>query len=341
MSFMSGAPPAAVLKKDLNPEISEEAAHELVAQHMADFVAYVVQGGDQFFDLQTDDFVAPLVDAMKFEGSYHMKPACYDEALVNRAEDPTCGHGAPFVNYYAQIEMAGDFDNEKISVHNDDNFHRVYSVAPVHLPQVNNTCDADTTEECVLETITVTQNFYGPKDKLDTGYYPISAHEMKVKMSSSQRVQEKAGNEDADFSALDEAGNKCADINNISLDWGISHASTDSRKRYEKLGQKYVMGDDLGPFNEGPLWIWHYMNYTTSEDKTTVMVQSPMMRTPTSYPIPSARGFHYCKVLSPFRVIEWIYVDSLYEFDGLANSYPEVASDDTYFHDLLDLHLYQ
>lgn len=42
-----------------------------------------------------------------------------------------------------------------------------------------------------------------------------------------------------------------------------------------------------------------------------------MMRTPTDYPIAEARGFHYCKLLSPFRALEWIYVDSLYDRDGI------------------------
>lgn len=46
-----------------------------------------------------------------------------------------------------------------------------------------------------------------------------------------------------------------------------------------------------------------------------------MMRTPNTYPVAAARGFHYCKVLSPFRVIEWIYVDSLFSKDGIKNDY--------------------
>jgi hypothetical protein len=33
-----------------------------------------------------------------------------------------------------------------------------------------------------------------------------------------------------------------------------------------------VIGDDLGPFNAGPLWIWHYMQYNMSEDKKTMTV---------------------------------------------------------------------
>ena len=42
-----------------------------------------------------------------------------------------------------------------------------------------------------------------------------------------------------------------------------------------------------------------------------------MMRTPTDYPIGAAAGFHYCKLLSPFRAMEWIYIDALYDRDGL------------------------
>lgn len=59
------------------------------------------------------------------------------------------------------------------------------------------------------------------------------------------------------------------------------------------------------------------MKYKESEDKKTVTVQSPMMRTPVDYYIGSAAGFHYCKILSPFRVLEWMYTDSLLEFNGL------------------------
>lgn len=85
----------------------------------------------------------------------------------------------------------------------------------------------------------------------------------------------------------------------------------------------------MGPYNEGPLWIWTYMKYTTDNSTGTVTVQSPMMRTPTNYIIRSARGFHYCKVLSPFRVMEWIYTDSLFSNDGIKNDYSneEVVED--------------
>ena len=60
------------------------------------------------------------------------------------------------------------------------------------------------------------------------------------------------------------------------------------------------------------------MSYKESDDKSQMIVQSPMMRTPTDYKIKAAAGFHYCKVLSPFKVMEWIYNDGIFDTDGIA-----------------------
>jgi hypothetical protein len=45
-----------------------------------------------------------------------------------------------------------------------------------------------------------------------------------------------------------------------------------------------------------------------------------MMRTPTDYLISAAAGFHYCKLISPYRAMEWIYVDSLFDHDSLKHN---------------------
>lgn len=126
----------------------------------------------------------------------------------------------------------------------------------------------------------------------------------------------KAGKK-ADFHETDEVGNRCGDINQAALDWALSKANKNAIDRYNKFGKKLVIGDDLGPFNAGPLWIWKYMSYTDNKAKTQTVVQSPMMRTPTDYPIGAAAGFHYCKLLSPFRALEWIYIDSQFDHNGL------------------------
>jgi len=43
--------------------------------------------------------------------------------------------------------MAGNFsDNKNVTVSTDDNFHLVQDVTPIHLAQINNTCDG--TSKC-------------------------------------------------------------------------------------------------------------------------------------------------------------------------------------------------
>lgn len=132
-------------------------------------------------------------------------------------------------------------------------------------------------------------------------------------------MQAKAGYK-SDFHETDELGNNCADINAESIKWAYEKLSPAAKKNYDEFGQKYVVGDDKGPYNAGPLWIWTYMAYEESADKKTVTVQAPMMRTPLDYLVSSAAGFHYCKVLSPFKVLEWMYTDSLFEFNGIKNA---------------------
>ncbi len=51
-----------------------------------------------------------------------------------------------------------------------------------------------------------------------------------------------------------------------------------------------------------------------------MVVKSPMMRTPTDYFIGAASGFHYCKVLSPYKALEWMMVDSLFNKNGIKST---------------------
>jgi len=81
-----------------------------------------------------------------------------------------------------------------------------------------------------------------------------------------------------------------------------------------------VFGQDDGPWNAGPLWIWKYMAYkmiTNEKNERVLEVTSPFMATPTDYKISAAAGFHYCKLMSPAKAIEWIYSDGLRENGSL------------------------
>ena len=255
---------------------------------------------------------------MELEGYAETKPPCNNKPYLVNPSDVKCLHGSPWNQQYSQPMMGGTLSNgEKIS--SNDNFHPVNEVNPVHLAEIDSDCKGDG-KSCTIKMITVTENYYADYDKKDTGFHPQAASEMKSKMSSRQKTQEHAGVKNPDFHKLDETGNRCAEINQASIDWAYSHLSKAAKSNYDKYGQKLVTGNDLGPYNEGPLWINTLMSYKENSSKTQMVVSAPMMRTPTDYIVGSAAGFHYCKVLSPFKALEWMYDDALYNKNGIKST---------------------
>jgi hypothetical protein len=99
--------------------------------------------------------------------------------------------------------MGGDTTDEKVSIHTFDNFHRVYVTTPHHLPQVNNTCPENGPKPCVLQALSVTENYYNRLNEFDTGYFPHAAEEQKAKILSRQNIQWHSGHVNASFDDLD------------------------------------------------------------------------------------------------------------------------------------------
>lgn len=96
MSFMSGVPPEHVMKRDLRPEVTESEAQSAFASQMISFISQVTESSLTIDDTSTSAVLKPLINAMKMEGSYALKPPCNDDPLINRTDDPTCGHGSPW-----------------------------------------------------------------------------------------------------------------------------------------------------------------------------------------------------------------------------------------------------
>ena len=106
----------------------------------------------------------------------------------------------------------------------------------------------------------------------------------------------------------------CKIINQESINWAEKNAGARSLARYKQLGTPIVLGEDKGPYNVGPLWIWTPLSMKKVKDasgREVLEVRSVMMHTPIDYSIAAAAGMHYCKLLSPARVTEWMYVDGL------------------------------
>ena len=119
------------------------------------------------YDKDTKTFVAPIVESLHYEGSYHFKPACFESPLINTVS-PTCTHGSPAIQ--TAQEIMASLTNSKVTLADDDNSHRVYTIVPVHLPEFENYCDG--TSKCTLEAVTVSQNVNSYGDEwLDAGLW--------------------------------------------------------------------------------------------------------------------------------------------------------------------------
>ena len=314
MQFASGDPPFLVKDRDLKPEITEKDAHAMVSTLIAAFLAVHLDSSHQTIlkdQLKlTADFFEPLITAYEMEGFYNFKPPCYDNPHT-----PACITGCEWTET-AQAMMGG-LPTQQID--DVDEFHQITHT--FHLPQIKNNCTLDQ-KDCVLHTLTISQNTYELIDELDTGFVATSAHEIRAKLSSRQAILQAAGYKSVDFNKTD-GGSICRTINEAAYAWAKQHSNSNTLNRFAKLGEPLIFGEDKGPYNAGPLWIYSSLEYKKSKDSAgneVIEIQSPMLRTPTDFYIKLSAGFHYCKLLSPARAIEWIYVDGLRLHDSLNNA---------------------
>ena len=289
-------------------------------------------------------------------------------------EQPGCTASSPWTAYSQQLMINSNIDNNKgIIADTKDSQHIVTEENPsCHLPHIHagtdrisgNTIQNTVVSEnpgsgspslcthpdtCTLTVNTITQLIYENggeidiwridigNDNIDTGYYPITAKEMKSKMKSKQAILQAANytaavnnEEGSTFDDLDsnKLGN-CANINAKSIEYALDNALEKSRNRYEKYGQKMVSSTDgdKDVCKAGPCWIWASLEYNGRRGDNDIIIKSPAFPYENTNPfpcdeklypkddrhvvLPCTAGMHYCKLLSPARVMEWIMVDSL------------------------------
>lgn len=320
MSMVSGSPvPRFVALNDIPADASPSDVQAEVAVVMTAFLSYHLPR-DTMVPARTPsetilrltftkgiDYFGPIIQALELEGSYRLKPSC-NEIVAN--DSRPCWKGSRWAEQIqAHLALL-----PKVQFNVQDALWKVYLVNPVHLPQVHSTCP-QSDENCVLNVTTVSQVTYPLTDILDTGFSANSAFEIRSKFKSRQVLHKASGIKNASFEDLDDNNQVCRDQNALALTYAQEHAPMRIMARFQKRkGIQLQVGEDLGPYNAGPTWIWKDMQYLKKKDeagKPFVEVRSPCMRTPDDYPIALARGFHYCKLLSPARALEWIYTDGL------------------------------
>jgi hypothetical protein len=157
-------------------------------------------------------------------------------------------------------------------------------------------------EKSLLVNISAHADFYG--DFLNTGSF-TAAKQIACKMITGARIAEQMGYEyDAPTSR-----NTCKEANQWAVDTAMELLKgTRSLERFEERGKKICLKDDFDAFfSAGPAWIKEELQYK----ETDACMEISSVKIDTELDSKLFPGVHYCKLLSPARVIDWVFTDSL------------------------------
>ena len=301
--FSNGDTLTSIFKSDLKAEIDLVKAHHQVAKKINQFINYRLNPSNEnkknikLSVQKSKKILDPLIESLILEGNYYLKSPC------SKVKIEDCFYGSPWVTK----SFLRYTHTPKERIKNIDEFRNVWRVFPFFHPSIENSCQKFD-ETCILKTRTISQAVYQPNKKKGFGSPFVAAQELRVKFKSRQSIHEALGQFNVDVKNID-GFDTCKDLNQFALDWGLQKSSSEALARYNKLGTKMVIGNDMGPYINGPKWIWTplSMEFVNNE----LIIRSPSLMTSMDYPISKIRGFQYCKLLSPAKVLEWIYIDSL------------------------------
>jgi hypothetical protein len=349
MSFATGTPSSLIHQLDLKPEVAESDAHTQISKFISAFMSVVAAPSSSAIQIlesgvaSSEALMSPFIEAMQAEGSPWIRTWCNSDFPTNTAcnypkypdaslppgpkPSPTplppsdCICGSPFVRSFAQTIMSNFSSSSHASavIAASDAFHDVSDVHPFHLPHIWNSCKLSDSS-CTLNVTSVTMPILEPADNFDGTRAPISALEFRTKLKSRQATWEAVGLPDTDLDTTDGSLAICRSINELSVSLALKSASASVLKRYTEYGELLVPVDDvksgIGP--EGPKWIQDELKYTRvnrPDGSIVTTVQSWTFDTPNvnhgDVPYIITAGYHYCKILSPARSMEWVMVDSL------------------------------
>ncbi|KAH8049189.1 hypothetical protein JL722_11983 [Aureococcus anophagefferens] len=318
--FADGRP----LDGDLAADLEPAAAIAAVADAVAAFAL------DAPLDLAaTAKFVAPLVAAMELEGSPYLRAPCQSDwptnprartAMARRVTRPRGAGAGPAAAGGLHLRLAlggprpghherlrGERPRERVRRH-ERRVRGRPDVRPFHLPHIFNACDSNDTD-CVLESTTVTM----PIHSLRGDYGPVAASEFRTKLKSRQAMWQAYGLDASDDNATDATSlNTCAHINAAAIAWAKAARACAGALRSRRATRR--RGRREAPIGlTGPTWIKTPPVFRRNDSGVDVTSYSFTIANVRRGDVPFfiTAGFHYCKLLSPLKAMEWIYVDGL------------------------------
>lgn len=149
----------------------------------------------------------------------------------------------------------------------------------------------------------------------------VPASDIGCKLASADRVAQQLNVSSADY----DASLTCKAVNQQAADTArqllkATDAGKNTLARFDARGRPLCFEDDFtAPFNIGPLFVDEHMSI---KDNGTCLVIHSLKLGPLPLDSKIFPGVHYCKFLSPARVLDYMMTDSLKKLSGCLNTDP-------------------
>ncbi|GFO10049.1 hypothetical protein PoB_003655400 [Plakobranchus ocellatus] len=283
--FASGPMPPKVIEMDLKPDITETQAHAEIGRYVSHFLAVT------FSTVQSEVAEAKMqLDNDFMESGTRFQP------LLNMKALDRAGNTCPWAQI-VQGYLAGKLVSRTI-INNVILGEPKFARSKPSLVRVGNRLVISTTTEVKYEW-----NIF------DVSINKESPREISVKMKSREAIEKALGSyPEAEVLMLNKNSiPTCRFMNEQALNLALKNSTIAAQERYKSRGRPLTFKDDI-VYGTGIKWLAAPL--ALDEDDKGLSVQSVGRYEPmSSAAFPGM--YYYCKVLSPYRAMEWINVDSL------------------------------
>ena len=259
--------------RDLKPELDDVEAVHATSSTIAQFIDFQCLGDKDASQEKssllakvsaTEAYIAPLLEAMAMEGSYHMSTPCHycddeDESCLIE-----CTVGSPWAaKIQEQILIEnGLFEVGAGATSIEDEFreswwYNPFADPPFYHPHI-------VRFEQGLKLGTVSEAVYEKHDffLFDGGLFSNTAVELRSKFNSVEAIRHALGEDEgqSDVSSVTDQDHLCSKMNELTIKWALENAPDIVKHRYFDYGIKLKAGQDI-EHHSGPSWIWSHLHF--------------------------------------------------------------------------------